>query len=436
MSEPQPELAGANPFSPRAVLALVLFGAVAFIALLWMIGAGMTSGTPNDGGSHAGSKGLTGYAALAQYLEHRGFAVRRSRTKGAFEEPGLLVLTPPAEADGEALEQIVSARRFVGPTLIVTPKWLAIPVQPVTGQGKPGWVTINGTRQPDWSGFHDDVSLSLHPSPAGRRAIWQSDRSQGRLPDAGPVQSGRGDRLVPLVRGGDGRVLAAYVDDGGMYPGLEDMALAGPASDADNTSLFPLVLVFEPDLIDNYGLARPENARFGERLVRAMGRDHRAMAVNFDLTLNGHALSANLLTLAFTPPFLAATLCLLMAALVAGWRAFLRFGPPARAGRAIAFGKQALVANTAGLVRRTQRLHLVTVPYAEAVRERLAAALGLPRALDPAASEAAIDRALAARQPGAQPFSAIAARLRAARRLPDILRAAQALHALERTLVR
>ena len=55
---------------------------------------------------------------------------------------------------------------------------------------------------------------------------------------------------------------------------------------------------------------------------------------------------------------------------------------------------------------------------------------------DAAATEAAIDRALAARAPDAAPFSQIAGRLRAARRAPDIVRAAQDLHALERTLLR
>ncbi len=50
----------ASPFNPRTALALVLFGAALFIALLWMIGSGMDSGSTNDGGGHAGGKGLNG----------------------------------------------------------------------------------------------------------------------------------------------------------------------------------------------------------------------------------------------------------------------------------------------------------------------------------------------------------------------------------------
>jgi hypothetical protein len=70
------------------------------------------------------------------------------------------------------------------------------------------------------------------------------------------------------------------------------------------------------------------------------------------------------------------------------------------------------------------------------LRERIARTLGLPRAASAEAAEAAIDKALALRAPGSAPFSTLAANLRAARRPLHILRAAQALHSLERTLSR
>ena len=100
----------------------------------------------------------------------------------------------------------------------------------------------------------------------------------------------------------------------------------------------------------------------------------------------------------------------------------------------IAYGKRQLVANAGGIVRRSGRLHLLAAPYAALVRERLAKTLALPRMADSAATEAAIDRALASRRPEAEPFSQIAGQLRAARRPAEVLRAAQALHSLERML--
>ena len=422
----------ANPFSPRAALGLVLFGALAFIALLWTIGAGMTSGTINDGGGHAGGKGLNGYAGLADYLERRGFTVRRSRSVSALKAPGLLVLTPPHGADGKELERIVAERRHIGPTLVVTPKWIAAPVGAQAPGGKRGWVILAGTATPRWEGFLDYLSAGIGPMRGG--AQWMADGAQGTLPDRKAVQAGRGDALVPLVAGEpDGRILASYIADDGYYPHLDAIALGGFESGGEDEELFPLIVVFEPDLLDNYGMATQGNAQFAERLIRTAAGGS-ADAVTFDLTLNGLGRSANLLTLAFTPPFLAATLCLLLAATAVGWRAFLRFGPPRQPVRAIAFGKRALVGNAAGLIQRSGRLHLVAAPYAQAARERLARALALPRQADAAATEKAIDRSLAGRAGVPAAFSAAAERLRKARRPHEILKAAQDIHALERTL--
>ena len=429
--------AGANPFSTRAALLLVLFGAAVFLLLLWMIGAGMTGGGTNDGGGHADGRGLNGYAAWIAYLEKRGAEVDRVRSEARLDAPGLLVLTPPQRADGKELDRIVSKRRYVGPTLVVTPKWMGIPLPPQAAGGKKGWVQLAGTQPPAWPGFLDDVGVTVSPMRAGgKTAHWSGAGLTGELPDSGAVLSGTGERLVPLVIGTqDGRILAAYVDDGGNYPALRDMAL-GPAMRVaeSNSRRAPIILVFEPDLLDNYGMANRANAVLGERLVRAATAGQ-PQTVLFDLTLNGHGRSTNLLTLAFTPPYLAATLCLLLAALAVGWRAFLRFGPPRKAERAIAFGKAALVANAAGLVRRTRRLHLVAGPYLDRTRDRIVKALALPREADEDKTDAAIDRALGNRAPDATPFSQIAARLRAARTRHDLVDAARDLHSLERTLI-
>jgi hypothetical protein len=243
------------------------------------------------------------------------------------------------------------------------------------------------------------------------------------------MQSGN---LVALVRDGNGQMLAGFVDDMGTYPMLDELADVTPGK-ADDDALYPLIVVAEPDLLNNWGMADRDRALLALALIDA-ALEGESGEVSFDLTLNGLARSANLLTLAFTPPFLAATLCLLIAAVAVGWRAFMRFGPPRVPARAIAFGKRALTANAAGLIRRTRRFHLVAAPYADRARERLARTLALPRQASAATAEAAIDRALAARGAGEGRFSAAAARLRQARTATDIVRSAQDLHALERTL--
>lgn len=430
---------GANPFSVWSVLAMVVIGGLLFVALLWMIGTGTGMGSANDGKAHAEGKGLNGYAAMAGYLERRGFAVETTRNPGALNRPGLLVLTPPAYMKGDEIEKIVLARRYVGPTMVIAPKWLALPpARDQRDKAKKGWVRLEGGGGLEWPGFLDQLSVQTAPL-SRQKAGWAGAGLSGALPER-LARSGAGARLVRIVGSRDGKLtLAGYIDDGGFYPGLEDMALDRVLHSGEDEERYPVVLVFEPDLVDNYGMARLENARLAEALVRAIGvepGDAAENAIVFDMTLPGYARAQNLLTLAFTPPFLAATLCLLLAAVVVGWRAFLRFGPPLVPERAIAFGKRALVSNAAGFVRRTRRLHLLGPPYADRARERLAAALALPRSLDAEHADAAIDRALAARAHDAEPFSVIAARLRAARRSHELLKAARDLHALERMLTR
>jgi hypothetical protein len=414
--------AQANPFNPRAVLALLLVGAAVFVGLLYLIGKGAGDDNfENRPGSHALGRGLDGYAALSRYFQQRGMAVKRLQDRSQLNRPGLLILTPPHFADPAEMARIVDSRRRIGPTMVITPKWL-----------------LHEAKPPDWPGFRDDVTLELKPMRAsGKVAAWSGGGLNGALPNSENVMSGYADKLIPLVAGDqDGRVLAGYFLDEGYYPALSDLAVGKYPDEGEDEEVYPLILVFEPDLFNNYGMADGVNARLAERIVKAALDRSGDQSVTFDLTFNGFASSSNLLTLAFEPPFLAATLALILAALAVGWRAFNRFGPPSLTGPAIAYGKRALVGNAAGLIQRARRLHLVGGPYADAARERLVRALALSARSEPAEAEAAIDRALAARAPHVEPFSSAAARLRAARRPTEILHAAQDLNAIERMLKR
>lgn len=427
-----------GPFSPRVALGLVLFGMASFLALLWMIGAGMDDAFPNASGGHAMGRGLNGYAALGRYLERRGFAVNEVRSRGALGQRGVLILTPPHAVDPKELGRIVVDHRRLGPTFVIVPKWIVRPAARTRPGAKEGSVDLLGAAAPTWEGFYDTIYLERGALRTSRPpGAWAGAGLSGTMPDPGRVFSGGGRGLVPLVVGpGTTRILAGYIADGGDYPGLRAISRAreGWRGPREAGGLYPVVMVFDADLFNNYGMSRPENAQLAERLIRAAGGD--ADRVSFDLTLNGYGRSQSLLTLAFRPPFLAATLCLILAAMIAVWRAYRRFGPPRLAGRSIAFGKRALIANSAGLIQRTRRLHLLGAPYAAAARERLTRALGLPLSLDHDTAEAAIDRALAARAPGLPPFSHAAAQLRAARTPTELLRGARQIHALERTLTR
>jgi hypothetical protein len=432
--------ASPQAFSKGTSLGIVLIGTLAFIAVLYWLGTG--GGAANNGGGHAAGRGLNGYAGLAAMIEADGVTVRRARSKDALKQPGLLVLTPPAEAKGSDIAEIVEARRTIGPTLVVTPKWQASP-DLANPASKRGWTGIDGTAPPEWKGYHDDLRVSFVKGAAhGWHGSGAYSALHGPLPDDRTVQAGTGPGLEALIETPDASVLAGYLAGDGSnqalehWIGMERHAGSDPEEKGANdsfTSSFPVVLVFEPDLLDNWGLADRQTGLMARRLVYAAAGG-KPEAVTFDLTLNGLGASRNLLTLAFEPPFLAATLCFFMALFAAGWRSFNRFGPARVAAREIPLGKTVLVRNTAGLIRRARRLRLIAAPYADASRERLVIALGLPRGRAPAETEAAIDRVQARLDQTGPRYSELAARLRAARGSTDVVQRAAALQRLEKDL--
>ncbi len=411
----------ANPFGRGAVLGMVVIGFIAFIAMLYFLSIGDTGRDENDGEAHALSNALNGYSALTRLLEAEGFEVDRSRLQSGLETPDLLVLTPPSFLDPEDLTTILRDRAYVGPTMVIVPKWMAIGFPPnlpeeVQDEVKDGWVRLGEAYAPDWvSQLDGPYTLSIGVEQ-DETPTWGGLERSGALPNRSVVGASPDAGHTALVIDGAARRLAVTYSNVDMY-----------GDDIDTESV---TFVIEPDLMNNYGLSDAKRAALAVELIdrAGYGRDY---PVTFDLTLNGFGGSINLLTLAFRPPFLAATLCLIVAMIVVGWRAFQRFGPAAASGPAIAFGKSRLVTNGAGLIVRARRLGLLAQPYTDLSARRLANALGLTRH-----DTEAIDTALATRLPDEEPWSRRAARMREAKSPSEILRAAQALKELEGKLHR
>lgn len=410
-----------SPFSTRAVLLIALFSTLTFLALLYAIGAGETGPRGNDGHAHAAAAGLNGYSGLVKLLEMEGHDVTQSRSKGQYTTTGLLVLTPPQYTDPEELADILEKRQYRGPTLVILPKWYAagFPDQlpgAVKDKIRKGWVRLLGTLPPAWTtDLPEPYQFESTGHDAKKQPLgWSGMGLSGRLPDLRTLAAVPTIAQDVLVEDEEGGVLALEV--------------LGEEGTDFYDSAWSTTFIVEPDLINNYGLSDATRAALALELVRHAAPDDSAPIV-FDLTLNGFGGTTNLLTLAFQPPFLAATLCLILALLVIGWRAFRRFGPPAAQGPAISFGKQQLIRNGAGLILRARRLRLLAEPYITLTARRLAHQLGLPRP-----DHAAIDAAIAVRLPGETPFTHRAAAMRRAHRQSEILRAAEALKELERKL--
>ena len=422
-----------SPFSPRTLLAVVAVGAAAFLLLLYAIGAGWDGGRDNNGGAHAAANGLNGFAGLVRLLEAQGHHIVLSRSEARLDDEGLLVLTPQHGADGDAISEIIQTRRYIGPTLLIAPKWLVLPAEKMPGvEAQPGWVVLAGAVSPEMG--EPIKGGEKGKFEIGERKRWDGFGMSGSLPDPTKVQTLDHTRVLPLVTDEQGDVLAGYRGDNGSYPVLAEAAnlpVRDPEELDTDSEIWPVIVVAEPDLMNNYGLANRTRAELAHAIIDAALEDY-DLPIVFDLTQAGLSRSQNLLTLAFQPPFLAATLCLILAALVIAWRAFRRFGPPVAESPALAMGKRQLARNSGGLVARAKRLHLLGPPYAALVAARLAEALGI-READLQTREAAISRTLAAR--GLAPdYTERADALRRARRPAELLRAASALRSIERTV--
>lgn len=453
---------GGSPFSPMAVLTLLLLGAAAFIAALYFIGAGNPNEAGNDGGAHAAGTGLNGYAAFSELLKRRGYTVSNIRNASRLDDEDLLILTPPTYLDPTELNEVITRHRKVGPVILIMPKWFAATVQRRDVKAKPGWVMLIGANSPDWVEKigHDKLMKAQLAEPQGKEkpapVHWAGLGQSGTLPAPEAVQSVASTEFAALVQTPDKRNLVSFWDDGGYYPQLSAAAGIEPYDeDQADSELWPVVVIAEPDLVNNYGLADRSRAMAALAIVDATLEDY-DMPIAFDLTFNGYGQSDNLLSLAFRPPFLAATLCFLIAAVVVAWRAFKRFGPPvggtpglgmsrrqlAAGGidatssiSAFAFGKRQLATNGAALIQRAKRLHLLGAPYAAIVRTRTAQALGLRQGSDPAVTEREID-VLLERRGIAPEFAAQAEALRQAKGPHELLRRAHALKMIERKLAR
>ncbi|MFM7350075.1 MAG: DUF4350 domain-containing protein [Erythrobacter sp.] len=433
------DAAAASPpaFSRGGVLALVAGGFALLLAVLYLIGAGADFGGEGDRGQgHAAANGLNGFSGLVRLTEAQGYTVTRSRSAAGLRTGGLLVLTPGFAEDPEAFGKVLEERRSIGPTLVIMPKWLASQPPPnlspeARERFKRGWVVLDSAEASAWPadlpGFYSfaleafsppaEAGAKVSPRDGGR---WRGMGRTGVLPTPVTFHARTGKGHEPLVTDETGRALAFGI---GFAARKQPTTASEVEQDIDMPRIEPVVFLAEPDLANNYGLADPQRAAVAMALIERLTRDGTIDTVTFDMTLAGFGASENLLTLAFRPPFLAATLCLIAALLIVGWRAFRRFGPPAVAGeRDIAFGKRQLIVNGASLILRARRFRLLAEPYAALAARRLADRLGLARP-DPQA----IDAALARRLPDEEPFTRRAARLEAAAKPAAILAAAASL---------
>lgn len=383
-------------FDVKVVIGLIAAGVVAFAAFLLLAAYAEDFRSGRDGRPHPLSLSATGFKGLTQLLEATGHGPRLIRSGDGLDTEDLVVAALD-QTLGEGALAALTRRRESQATLLILPKWTTLP-----DELHPGWVTRVAPLPPEEvAGLLEgvaEVTVSHDKVPPGRAGAGQEYLEGVRTPAPTLSQTIAGEDVMPLLTHPGGGILLGQLGEG------------------------PLYILADPDLMSNHGLRDARTARAAVDILGLLNTTD-AEGIAFDLTLNGFARKPNLLKLLFEPPFLALTLALAAAALLAGLHGAFRFGPERREERVIALGKGALVENSAGLIRSARREHRAGGAYAELVRETAGREAGAA-SLTGAELDAYLDRLSRA---GGTRFSALAARIAAARDRDELVSAARAL---------
>ncbi|WP_076073080.1 hypothetical protein [Sphingomonas montana] len=385
---------GNTLFAPRTIALLLFVGLLGFAGSMLLGAYAPDFSAGRSAGPHALSRAATGYSGIVRLTQAIGRNPRLIRAEAGWDTEDLVIATP--EHGTVDIGKFVTARRGRA-TLIVLPKWATTPDEQTKG-----WVDMSGllpAKDPA-AMLEPGTTMPVTRRRSGARPLrpmrWVPQSLAVAAPR--PVQTVRSAALTALVEDDAGGIVLGRLNDTNIY------------------------ILADPDLLNNHGIRRIARARAAVDLldfINATG----AQGMAFDVTLNGLGHGRSPLRLAFEPPFLAMTLAITAALVLVGWQALVRFGPARPPVRAIAFGKTALIDNSAMIVRKAGREGGLGGRYAALVRERARTIFGVPAHLTDEAADGYLDRLQ-----GTARFTQLAADAQRASHPADMLAAAQALH--------
>jgi hypothetical protein len=399
-------------FRGRTVALMLAIGVLGFVATLLLGAYAPDLRSGRNGGAHALSNAATGFRALVELARATDRGPRIVRSDDLFDTEDLLVVTP--ERASTDISAALRGRR-AKPTLFILPKW-----RTTADPKHRGWVRTAGTLP-----LAEPIGVLAPTIRFGMRL----NRTAGNFLESHDLPAGirfREPRLVQVITGlsEDSTLDEEPVE---LRPLLTDRAGGVLLAQIGEGPLFVLA---DPDLLNNSGMKDPGQAASALALLDWMNSNENE-GIAFDVSLNGLGRTKSPLKLIFEPPFLAITIGIAAALLLAGWQALARFGPIAPRERAIAFGKAALIDNSAALIRKARREARMGGRYAAMIRERAARAFGAPARLRDEALDAYLDGLK-----GPQRFTELAEKAASARDRGELLEATSALHAWQRDKMR
>lgn len=442
----RPELSSVL-FRPITLISLILIGLFAFGALIVLGGFAKDLRKAPPGQATPRSVSAVGYKALTEYLDRLDYDVKETRGKRSFTERNdRLVIYSPSRPTRWVKRSLDGEGKEV--RLIILPKWSVAPMQPRRGEeSRKGWARKtrgDGIFYPTaYQNMIEDLSVvrqSEDPSPDAKLSFETVNKrllSDGYAPDFKALQyfdlttrwPDYLDELREIRRLEDEERRRKLAEEAGKKyepkkkkekknkkkddkktdsskPETEPKA---PEPLPNHTVLLKIdghpvlirleetdtYILSEPDLVNTMAFQTQGGAQIANAIIDDVIYDAEmhSRTVDVDVSLHGIKANRNIIKLMVTPPFLAATLCLLAAGGLVAWQGFNRFGDPARLRPDYAQGPVSLAETAAEFMGIANRAHRTGEEYANLLRRQVALHLGYK-----AGSTAHIDTLLDARE--------------------------------------
>lgn len=310
-----------NPFSKRTLAIIIIVAAASLIAavVLTVMGDDLNESAPSAG-ADSYSVSAIGHRGLVDILHELDIPVLSSRgNSSAKSKNGLLLVLEPTVSDDASKLRLRDLVKAAPRVLVVLPKWY--------GSAAIGDKWIEEANMLPPSEIEDVMkALDLDYAPMISRSSKGTDF--------------RGDDIVksPTIRHNP-----QLVDVGNNYEPIVRDSLGYALLFKSNN----VYILADPDVMNNHGLRRAENALFTINLIDKL---REGGPVVIDEVIHGYAQQPSLLRTLFRFPLVLATMQVLICALLAIWAAMVRFGPKKAAAPPIAPGKDFLIQNTAALL--------------------------------------------------------------------------------------
>lgn len=429
-------------FRPITLISLVLIGLFAFSALIVLGGFAKDLRKAPPGQATPRSVSAVGYQAYTDYLEALNYDVQETRGKRPFYDRNerLVVYTPsrPTRRLNKIIEAEGKAVNF-----IILPKWSVGQMIPQDGEeAEKGWARKTrgtGLYYPNaYQSMMDDLPVvKRHDAPSPDAQVFFTEpRSRQVLetykPDFKDLQyfdlltrwddynkklrdiaekereerlrkiaEERGETYEPKKKKDSKTSETKQTDKEKEDKTPEPLPKPDVLLKIDGRAVLirledtQTYILSEPDLLNTMAFTSLGGAELSHILLDEVIRTAGAspLSVDFDVSLHGIEANRNIIKLMVTPPFLAATLCLLAAGGLVMWQGFNRFGDPIRLRPDYAQGPVSLAETAADFMAVANRAHKTGGEYAALIRRHVAHELGIKER-----SEAHADTLLDARE--------------------------------------